>query len=861
MRSPTPVQGVHVRYEVDEVGRVHAKFACTAPGAAARFQRLRQQLVELGLAPIDAPALVLLALILLDGLVEPDQLRQAWNSVEHRVAWHGRLVASWQLANGIWQRRILSPFTQLARHQVAQWRPFDEVLADAARFLCAVGPLGQHDGEIGRTFDDAAAWAHAYLPPYLACAVTGAAPLACVPDSALAREAANQALAPAARPDEAIEVACSKPEYRSLPELWQAIDAALAEAPDGTDRRRRRAMARRLALLNAELAGAAGAHLFIEWCMHLVEVGTHRTRPVVPETAVDYIRQIGPELLGRLEAILNDFDLGDGWSDAYRQILQTVEPGSKGKASAALAAFHAFAVESVDAPPLVDKTLDEETERVPRANVLHRGELAWISEALGPPYSNRFQAQTAVVFELLRATGARSSDIFSCRIDGVRIVGGQAILTFYPRPTDGRLKTRPSRRQVRTGDPILTAVLKTWLARRSREAAVDRDLLFGCPDGLHKPWRRTQSLALIGALVKRATGDRQIGPHVLRHTDITSFSEASELTPEGERRFHQHSAARGHGADVSTRRDYDHSFDRVLAREMGRLNAVLPMSLAAVSKWTGCSEAAVRKAASRTKLSRQDFLAHCIEAAAGKCSSKDIASRFSLADREPVPSSEVFGESGVDFAAVLGACRDFDRGYSIETAATRNQIDRRIAARTAALILDAMPPEHPSMLARQIRNALARERGVDFARLAQSKYRRLLDCATSQAAHGAVLAASFSWEHCRNGEYISLERPEDAGDLLRLFAVAGAARQVVVCLDRATAGQDWSRYAVEVIRALLRVAPQTELRASRTGRPRAYLLFRPEEAEPKGWTAGSVSGLHALMLAARIWRKLKIEVL
>ena len=365
----------------------------------------------------------------------------------------------------------------------------------------------------------------------------------------------------------------------------------------------------------------------------------------------------------------------------YSALIEQVDEGSRHKAHAALTAFHDFAVAHVEAPRLRTITsVEVSVEPPPRADRLWAHEVAWIREQLGraadAPVLVRFRRQMHTLSELLLATGARSSDILALRMEDVRLFGEVLILSIDPRPSDGSLKSLRSRRQVRIEGEEVVSAARQWTAVRQSELATATSLYFGCPDGTHLVWRRVASLVGIGLLIKEATGVRLLGPHVLRHTRVTEFAESTEPTPEGQRRFHAFAASLGHGADVTTHRDYNHSWDLVLYQQLEQRQRDIPTSWDVEASWLGISAAALRKRASRSALDRAAFLVQALEEAVADLHVPDVSSGFSFIERTPPEWSCAGAE--LAFGDVLAVCRDAAADVPVGAIAARTVVEPRL---------------------------------------------------------------------------------------------------------------------------------------------------------------------------------------
>lgn len=869
--------GDRLAYFPDKVGRWHAALQPPAPEAACRFENLRGRLMNVQLAGLGSAALPMLALVLCDLILRMEDLSQAWDRLDRPLSWKGRVFVSWVGTDGRWRRRYLSARTALAAAALREKPPFDLAVAAADDALRSALPSFRGGYSFEELLKDGAVWANANVSPYLALSVTGVCPLACLPDSALARESAQSRLAPSEEPREADEAAgpLARPESEQT-ELWGAIDAALT-CEEGTDLSRRRAIVDRLnGVLSRSESMTEGECLVVSWCVELIETGTPTTSPIRAATGADYIRRIGPGLLREVDAALSALDEPVCWVRMYSALIEQADEGSRHKAHAALTAFHAFAVAHVEAPRLRSITsIDVNVEPPPRANRLWAHEVDWIRRQTNVPTDGsgdaRFRRQLRVLFELLRESGARSSDIVSLRIDDVRFFDAVMILSIDPWPGDGSLKSVRSRRQVRVDNAEVVSLARQWVALRQSESATASALLFGQPDGTRRVWQHVASLVGVGRLIKEATGESLLGPHVLRHTRVTEFAESVECTPEGQRQFHAFAARLGHGVDVTTHRDYNHSSDWVLLRQLQELDVDVQMSWAAAAQWLGASEVALRKRASRSGLNRVGFLSAAMSEALCSLQVPDVQTRFRFVERTaPKWPSRSYG---LGFKEVLAICRDAAAGNKpIGTLAARNLTEPRLVrAILQRLAAEAGVPgsldESEGRLVSRVSEAIDRLHGsVDFGRLDQPKMIPVVQFALRDSSRTNLLGASIAWERIRRGRHLSLERPGYAHELLVFLRDAGvAADQVVAAIEtRDGTGESGPKDLRQIV--LARVsdvfgrAPSLMYVRPRGGRPRAYLAFKDRTQPGASPAAVSVAGLQALMLAASIWRRLLDQV-
>jgi integrase len=846
-----------------------------SPDGVRRFDDLRERLANFQLAPLRSVAVVALSLVLFDLVLRIDDLRRLWGVLARPLAWKGRAFVSWEGEDGRWQRRYLSSRSVIAALAVDEWPAFETAAAAVDEALRCADPRWRGGYSFGELLKDGAAWAHANVSPHLALSVVGVCPLACLPDSTLARESSGARLAPLEEPErtEGSSHGGIPPSGQGT-DLWRAVDAALT-CQEGTRLYRRRTIVERLSRILPQFGSMSeGEYLVVSWFIELVRTGTPTTSPITPGTATDYIRRIGPGLLARIDVALAALDEPACWVMMYSDLIEQADEGSRHKAHAALTAFHDFAVAHVEAPRLRTITsVDVSVEPPPRADRLWPHEVGWIREQLaratGAPVDVRFCRQMNMLFELLLATGARSSDILALRMEDVRYFGEVLILSIDPRPSDGSIKSLRSRRQVRIEGEEVVSAARQWTALRQAELASATSLFFGCPDGTHLVWRRVASLVGIGRLIKEASGVRLLGPHVLRHTRATEAAESTEPTPCGQRQFHAFAASLGHGADVTTHRDYNHSWDWVLFRQLEKLQRDLATSWDSEAGWLGITSAALRKRASRSGLDRAAFVASALEEAVADRHVPDVHSGFSFVERT-APEWPRPGE-GLCFRDALAVCRDAANDVPVDAIAARTLVEPRIVRRVLRRLVaegrvSASMEESDARLRSRVREAMDRLRRIaDFSRLGQPKMAPLVAYSVRDTTKPMLLRASLAWERVRRGSYVSLERPEDVRELLEFLHDAGVSvEQLVAVIDSNDRSGDSGSGRLE--RSVLarfadafHQAPRLHYVRPRSGRPRAYLHFMERGQKGQPPAAVSMAGVQALMLAASAWRHLLEE--
>lgn len=192
--------------------------------------------------------------------------------------------------------------------------------------------------------------------------------------------------------------------------------------------------------------------------------------------------------------------------------------------------------------------------------------LDYIKQAGG---DSRVQAQARLLILLGSSIPIRTEEFFQLRLVDV-CPEGNAYLVNYPRGRDGMHKTPATRMQHELQDVLLLQALFDHKAVRSQEEALpdgvlDVDLHFFGKPGVEHAYRRDDTVRLVSAALRWATGDQRCSVYDLRHTVISARAVAAleqdcdlDVDP-----WQKMSRSCGH-ADTDSTRSYVHQLERVL---------------------------------------------------------------------------------------------------------------------------------------------------------------------------------------------------------------------------------------------------------------------------------------------------------
>lgn len=873
-RLPHP----HVVIARDQVGRVQMFPRASAGAAVARFERFRQVLAALELMPVDSAGMPLACLIGFEIVCERNSLPAAYAAASAMRHWRGRPFLDWLDAGRSLCRRFVSPLTAIAIAAQPDLPPLPAAMR-ALRDALASRGLCRADVEpadcVADLQVDAGAWAVHHLSGYLASHVIGVAPLACVPRSALAREESRLALVAAdeadvAEPDPGDACAgdaVAALHARNASHVRRALRDVLAVEQGVSEHVQRRRVLARL----DQVRGSTGIRdlplrLVLDFAFDLIARGTPQTEPLALVTAADYLMHVIDGLLAEVPALLAEPSDADRWLRAYARISDGVHPGARHKASAALSAFHAFVVATIDAPALHGPAVRGVTvEPPPRANLVWPHEIDWIRGQLDRA-GDRLIEQVRAVLELLWTTGARIGDAWSLLMQGVRNAENHGLeIAFDPLRAVDRQKTPAAVRELSVRDAIAAETLSAWHRRRVREGAEPRHLLFGDPHAPRRIWREGETVALLSTLLKAAAGDRDISIHTLRHSRVTFEFMEIAAGVDADRRAERISAAIGHASSATTHHHYDHGHDLALRRLLDDLERHIDLPERAASSWLGVRPGTLRKRWSRARVAATDWIWAALADRRARLPIPSVVSDYRLGIPAPVDLGGV--ERRATVADVLRILCDALGGHSVASIALRADLPeptvRRVlhcalslAGRTA---VDAELDGRPDLLL-----AFALKAARPFADLDATRQRKLQPLLTYFAARTApqqpgeldLKAVCAAWRDCLVGRYVSLELQGAAFTLLRLFSAAGmSARSVILRL--ASCASEGDEHLAHQLRercvAALGALPRIERCAPRRGRPRAYLLLGADRDSSATSREAASGGLHAVMWCLEVW--------
>jgi len=828
---------------------------------------LHQRLLSLG-----EPGFLLLSLVF-DGVVGPECMEPAWHALPTAYRCADSVCLDWLDRDGRLQRRLLGPLSVLALGACKHRGSFDAASSQLVAALSAQDAFGP---DLNAVLSIVRARMATALAGDLLAHVIGDHPLSAVPRSSLARLHTKLALVSRSRQvtedagldngvrwrvaDAAFSVAHAEdPEEASslLRAIGNACRADSTEPNPAADRRR---MSRQLeALAPACIAVGGWVCVLWSWTVDLVGRGTHRTQPLSPHSIDPYVALTLRELYRRVRDLPLDDASDIDWMGLYAEIEKTpsILPTQRGKAAAALTAWHEFLVEHLGVSP-VDRPLDAEGDApLPKANIVWPHEQAWMQRHLEARAGyGRFDAQLATVAAVICAAAMRSQDIWHIHMFGVHVGVGVVALNVDPLPSAGQGKSRNARRVVEIASGPVCTVLGAWVERRLAEGALDSDLLFGDPVDPGVPYRRGSTEASLNAWLKAATGDSSVSIHTLRHSFV-SLARAGDRGND-QRSLDESSAQAGHGSTQMSMDHYCHRYEPVLRRSLDYWQRTHLLTEAQVCALTGLRPGCLRQRWHRHGDSCRlalawDALAQGAAAVRLPCVTDGIAVD------EPQPIA-LQAKAARTAGSVLAWLHELSADVPDGVVKLRHEISsdgwRAFEATIRTWCLRNRRRSIPGATRTSSRSGIPFASG--FSRLAQPKLRGLTAHLRDTTNSAALAPVVQSWLDNLRGACLTLEEPNPMLPLLRwMFSGGIKGTQIVVCHDGRS--PEAATDAADMAELVFGAAPTMRREGIRAGRPSVYLMLRAfdEPSNARANAATSVLGLHALLFSAWVWLQMQ----
>lgn len=870
----------------DAVGRFHFRPHASTPLQAKAFKTIQTRILK-GSISFASPLQQMVAhLILLDGIATRQDLPVALIAACHAYCWRDAICIEWSRTDGRQDRRFLSPLTSKFLGDMPDSLTPGEAMATLRETAALLYP--RHADPVGTLFSQAQAWLFESLPGALFAHVAGTNPLTALPRHVLARESSELPLRPTAASEEmsdgvkalglAFDTYFEGP-LRSgsgwLIDRVVAITRRNKNLQEHIDKRRMLGQCLEIAWQAGEGDGISA--LVLAWATDLVESGTLREPDLHPTTIEKYVRLGAPAL----RSIFVEVDIGTldaaGFDARYKEALEATSAGERGILASALAAWHQFLIRWLDAPPLTHR-LHRDAEILPAANLIWTHEQSrlvnWLETAI---LDERLLGQVKTAFAISTAARIRAGELFTLRLRSIRIYGDALEIEICPLLRDGSLKTPSARRVLTIIDPNHVREIIAWAERRRAESAIGEDLLFGDPHAAHKVYREGQMYVLINRLLRAVTGDDGVSLHTLSHTwisnqihDALTDRQASPINP-----LDAIGVDAGHSTVQTGLTHYFHRFELPLRLYLDSALEQLPLTSSDAARLSGVSADALRQRKRIAGIASTKVYWQAIRDRGHAIVLPDVKEGIVLA--QPDKPAWLDQIPPLRFGTVLKACGDLVDGLPEGAVASRcgqssawvSQLVLAASEILRDLSIVPMPKIAGKMAAtmaiRVLRSLNDNVRaGIDFRRIGQVKFQPLVAYLERTPTAGASFqAAASAWRRSYRGRHLSLEDTEDALGLAGLLQAAGVP---VEQLAISVAARDPKRPDIEelareaaVAQAFLtcyRIAPLTDWKKPRRGRPSCYLLWSstPLQADTcPAEAATSLSGFNALMLAAWVF--------
>lgn len=812
--------------------------AANAAPLAAHFERLQQFVLRSGFEVLPVQQLMIGCLVAFDSIPKLEDLSKVLVRVNKWSDELGGVSVAWVSGDRL-HRRVLSELTSrcwrsLPRHSF-DWKL--EVAAFASAYRNHIRSLACMDEFLADIFKWSRAWHDLHLPPLLAAHLSGELPLNCLSDLAWKRQFNNStAQAPADDTDQMEStflelLAPQSIEQRKTSGEWfvarlkLAFDGCTGAGVNLSNARSRQKLIRNLDAMRLEMHGVGVRELLLYgWLIDMLRHGSaRRERPAI-RTLYLYIHAASDRLLQAMKEFdgdLHEIDAED-WMSIYASAQQ--KPRTAPVLAAALMCFHRFLVRFLGVEPLSGRHFGEADRPAP-ANCVWPHEFAAtrliIDEATA---HERVKAQSLVMLSLLEHTSLRKAEIDGLRLCSVQRGDGRVWITVAPRRGSKSLKSAAARRLLAVTDPAACAVIVGWFNQRRMENASANDLLFGDPHLVDRLFAPGDCYRLLLRSLKAATGDPSVVLHSCRH-GFASRAIAEALKPGTFHQISQISLTQqmmGHASVSTTVQTYFHQYERALRMWVdGRVYS--NASSFALSRWEGCTAAAIRKRRSRNTEALCARLPLICERQAVR----------RLDERLVQLPSEVHTES-ITAHAIRRILVDVQRGLAPDSICSRNSCPESFLLLVASSIKPGGQAGGGEKQSFTDRVAAARESlaHLDFSRLSEARWHAFLS--KSNSLDEVTLQGLVSnWSKYGSKFGLCLTEPDSSAELLVLMRDAGftAGRMLIrsAARDRTDLAVDadeqkkWAQIQVK-IKESFRASIRVEQVNPRGGRPSRYLF-------------------------------------
>lgn len=832
-----------LKFDISEKRGVSILATSETAVAADRFDQLIAHILGKRDDAFKNPALLIVALATaFEALTNESDLRAFLEQLSNAGHWGNGVYVTWAREQGIARRRI-SPLLCIAQQetswQATDWDSAVDQFADVVSRLYPRTKKTRISSRLSPVFMDAQCWLYTYLPMPHVAHVTGAVPMAHLPDSAWIRRFQLPLPGPTTveREDQVVEEAEERiveaifENTIQLSGIWfierlEKVAQGLTSAGSHvSDARAWQIVSQRLKDLSILLQDCGPIEaLLLGWALDIATFGTSRRVNPRVATLSKYLYGAAGHLHKKLrEQQCHPLSLShEAWQDFFKALIDE-NPGNQ-TLRAALSSFHRFLCRMLGTDFIPWLFHDRHAaKQQPRANVVWPHEFDRMHSIFRDlTQDHRLVDQLDAWCALLRDSTLRFGELVGLQLHSIQIDEESIELEVAPHRGRHPLKTKAARRILRVVNPAAVEGIRNWLKRREEEAAAPSDLLFGDPHRPDRIYQLGKSYRLFNKALKRSTCDKTASMHITRHAYISvaidkaltgigvSFSEVNPI--------HRIKVAAGHNAEWITILSYGHLSEDSLRIQLDQQIEQRFKSCATAARWTGLTEENLRQRKHRYGQKGWNLW----HAVLSKAETRDCrATAPSLAS--PVEHSQA--TTTVTWEMVCHVLTDLDAGLPHHSAAlrcdtTEHLVSRMQTAAESLKLLEGGP----------FGNGLFPSR---FDRLVSPDWQRFMSC-LARLNDEELARVVESWRRCSRGLLLSLDHPPRARPFLHALRDGGfpitrlviRASRKPSSLPTHTPDQKTNPQLERALSLLAQVYngyPQVEQMSPRRGRPTVYL--------------------------------------
>lgn len=610
--------------------------------------------------------------------------------------------------------------------------------------------------------------------------------------------------------------------------------------------------------------------IIVAWAISLIVHGSRNQENLSQAAVANYVTVVALKLFSHFrDKEIQSFHSQD-FEELYKRVIDSVTVGQQKIAASAISAFHNFLEDWLDAPFISRQKYHQDSDTIPRANVIWQHEVDQILDWLNLADCDERLVQ---IWRLAILIGyekrIRIGELLAIHLQDIQFFEDQVQVFIAGQ------KSKAAKRYIVIKSPQTIQLLKVFVERRRKEFALGKELLLGDPKQPQSVYKLGQFYYGLNSLLKAVTGEHQASYHWLSHSvisfglvDILQGGISDYINP-----FSQFATDSGHFSIVTTFHEYMHLQHIPIRNSLDRALSKIPVTSEIVSNWTSGKAATIRKRVNQYALDQQSYYWQKMLEKTNVI--EEIGSMGAeIATEKPIPPDFLAENKINGFETIFYVLRDLSNCFPEESIVSRHGLTNEefefIIGKTKAAICkhQLMGGWTYQITIWEAINKLSdlKKNGYDFDNAMQSKYAPIFRYLKKQKClvSDEIQDGLFGWCDLHFESYGSYQKL-DAGvgtlNFLRYLFLSGVdITKLAVFYESESVKQMSSTW--EIIRQSLissfGITPPFFSIEPRRGRPDCYFVLtnsRIDSRKPPYGSATSMAGFQAIHLAAIIWEE------